>query len=436
MHSEETPHMSSRHKIVIIGGGFGGLTAAQTLRGADVDVTLVDRRNFHLFQPLLYQVATGALSPANIAAPLRSVLKHQSNCRVLLGEVTGIDVAGKSVLVRDEQLPFDSLIVAAGAVNNYFGNAKWEQHAPGLKSVEEATEIRRRVLTAFEEAERSAAGGHRQRYLTFVVVGGGPTGVEMAGAISELARHTMRHDFRSLDPSTARIILVEGNNRVLPPFAEKSSSRAEEVLKRMGVEVWTSSKAKDIQADHVQVERGGTVHRIETATVVWAAGVKASTLGKMLADATGSPIDRAGRPIVQPDLTIPGHPNIYVIGDMAAMTSNGKPVPGVAQGAIQAGKFAAKAILKRAGGRTDVGSFSFWDKGSMATIGRNSAVAEVGWLKLSGFVAWLAWLFVHIVYLINFSNRVMVLFQWFWNYLTRNRSARLITGERAAHERP
>lgn len=435
MNTESTHRTSARHKVVIIGGGFGGLNAAQALRGSEVELTLIDRRNFHLFQPLLYQVATGALSPANIAAPLRSVLKHQSNCRVLLGEVAGIDVAGKSVLVGGERLPFDSLIVAAGAVNNYFGNAKWEQHAPGLKSVEEATEIRRRVLTAFEEAERSAAGGHRERYLTFVIVGGGPTGVEMSGAISELARHTMRHDFRSLDPATARIILVEGNCRLLPPFAEKSSRNAEKVLKRMRVEVWTSAKVKDIQADHVLVERGSTIHRIETATVVWAAGVKASSLGKMLADATGAPIDRGGRPIVQPDLTIPGHPNIYVIGDMAAATSNGKPVPGVAQGAIQGGKFAAKAILKRVGGTADVGQFSFWDKGSMATIGRNSAVAEVGWLKLSGFLAWLAWLFVHIVYLINFSNRAMVLFQWFWNYLTRNRSARLITGERATHER-
>lgn len=426
--------MGERHKVVIVGGGFGGLTAAQSLRGADVDVTLIDRRNFHLFQPLLYQVATGALSPANIAAPLRSVLRKQKNCKVILGEVTGFDVPGKAVLMGNERVPFDSLIVAAGAVNNYFGNAAWEKNAPGLKSVEDATEIRRRVLSAFEEAERHPQ--NRDRCLTFVVVGGGATGVEMAGAISELAHHTLRKDFRTLDPATARIILVEGHDRLLPPYHEKSSHRAEKALKRMGVEVWLHSKVKDIQPDHVMVERGGTIHRIDTVTVVWGAGVRASPLGKMIAEATGAQVDKGGRVVVQPDLTLPGHPNIYVIGDMAAATSNGKPVPGVAQGALQAGKFAARAILKRAAGRTDVGAFSFWDKGSMATIGRNAAVAEVGWLKLSGFIAWLAWLFVHIVYLINFSNRVMVLFQWFWNYLTRNRSARLITGEEAAGRRP
>ncbi|HEX3151258.1 MAG TPA: NAD(P)/FAD-dependent oxidoreductase [Gemmataceae bacterium] len=420
--------MPDRHKVVIIGGGFGGLTAAQCLRRADVDVTLVDRRNFHLFQPLLYQVATGALSPANIAAPLRSVLRKQKNCKVVLGEVTGFDVPGKAVLVGDERLPFDSLIVAAGATNNYFGNTAWEANAPGLKSVEEATEIRRRVLSAFEMAERHSAGPERDRCLTFVVVGGGATGVEMAGAISELAHHTMRNDFRSVDPATARIVLVEGHERILPPFHAKLSAKGEKALRRMGVEVWTSAKVKDIQPDHVVVERSGTIHRIDTSTVVWGAGVKASPLGKMIADATGATIDRGGRVIVQPDLTVSGHPNIFVIGDMAAVTSNGKPVPGVAQGAIQGGKFAAATIRKRLAGRTEVGVFSFWDKGSMATIGRNAAVTEIGPIRLTGFIAWLAWLFVHIVYLINFSNRVMVMFQWFWNYLTRNRSARLITG--------
>jgi NADH dehydrogenase len=422
--------MAERHKVVIIGGGFGGLTAAQSLRGADLDVTLIDRRNFHLFQPLLYQVATGALSPANIAAPLRSVLKKHRNCRVVLAHVTGFDIPGKAVLLGDERVPFDSLVVAAGATNNYFGKPEWEKHATGLKSVEEATEIRRRVLSAFEAAERAPDSPDRARHMTFVVVGGGATGVEMAGAISELSRHTLRRDFRSIDPSSCRIILVEGSDRILQVFAEKLSRKAEDALRKMGVEVWTSAKVKDIEADHVMIERGGTQHRIETSTVVWGAGVKASPLGKLIADATSAPLDRAGRVVVQPDLTLPGHPNIYVIGDMAAVTSNGQPVPGVAQGAIQEGKFAAHSILKRIKGRTDLGTFAFWDKGSMATIGRNAAVAQIGWLKLSGFMAWLAWLFVHIVYLINFSNRVMVLFQWFWNYLTRNRSARLITGER------
>ena len=428
--------MAERHKVVIIGGGFGGLTAAQALGRADVDVTLIDRRNFHLFQPLLYQVATGALSPANIAAPLRSVLRKQKNCKVILGEVTGFDIPGKAVLVGDQRVPFDSLIVAAGATNNYFGKPEWEANAPGLKTVEEATEIRRRVLSAFEQAERFPDATDRQKYLTFVVVGGGATGVEMAGAISELARHTLRNDFRTLDPATARIVLVEGHDRILPPFHPKLSARGQKSLRRLGVEVWTSAKVKDIQPDHVLVEKDGQSHRIDTATVVWGAGVRASPLGKMLADATGATVDRAGRVVVQPDLTIPGHPNIFVVGDLAAAVSNGKPVPGVAQGAMQGGKFAAQAIRKRLAGRTDVGTFAYWDKGSMATIGRNAAVCEIGWLRLTGFIAWLAWLFVHIIYLINFSNRIMVLFQWFWNYVTRNRSARLITGEEAAHPRP
>ncbi|HJZ93250.1 MAG TPA: NAD(P)/FAD-dependent oxidoreductase [Gemmataceae bacterium] len=428
--------MGERHKVVIVGGGFGGLTAAQTFKRADVDVTLIDRRNFHLFQPLLYQVATGGLSPANIAAPLRSVLKSQRNTRVLLGEVTGFDISGKAVLLGDERVPFDTLIVAAGAVNNYFSKPEWEEHAPGLKSIEEATEIRRRVLTAFEAAERFTSPEDRKRYMTFVVVGGGATGVEMAGAISELARQTLRRDFRGINTAAARLILVEGGNRLLQVYPEKLSQKAEEALRRLGVEVWTSTKVKDIQLDHVVVERDGKTQRIETATVIWGAGVKASPLGKMIGEATGAQVDRGGRVVVQPDLTLPGHPNIYVIGDMAAATSNGQPVPGVAQGAMQEGKFAAKAILKRLAGKGDVGAFVYWDKGSMATIGRNAAVALVGPLKLSGFIAWLAWLFVHITYLISFTNRVLVLLQWFYSYLTRNRSARLITGENSVIRHP
>jgi NADH:quinone reductase (non-electrogenic) len=381
---------------------------------------------------LLYQVATGGLSPANIAAPLRSVLRKQRNAKVLLAEVTGFDIPGKAVLLKDGPVPFDSLILAAGATNNYFGKSEWEAHAPGLKSVEEATDIRRRLLSAFEAAERHPEAPDRGRYLTFVVVGGGATGVEMAGAISELARHTLRNDFRTLDPATARIILVEGSDRLLGAFPEKLGRKAEKALHRLGVEVWTSSKVKDIQADHVMVERGGQTRRIDTATVVWGAGVRASSLGKLIADATGAKVDRGGRVVVGPDLTIPGHPNIYVIGDMAAATSNGQPVPGVAQGAMQEGKFAAKAIQKRLAGKTDIGTFTYWDKGSMATIGRNAAVAQVGPLQFGGFIAWLAWLFVHITYLVTFTNRILVLLQWFYNYLTRNRSARLITGDDAA----
>jgi len=421
--------MPERHKIVIVGGGFGGLTAAQTLKGADVDVTLIDRRNFHLFQPLLYQVATGGLSPANIAAPLRAVLHKQRNTRVMLSEVTGFDIPGRAVICRDERVPFDSLILAAGATNNYFGKSEWERLAPGLKSVEDATEIRRKLLSSFEEAERRPAGPERDRHTTFVIVGGGATGVEMAGAISELARHTLRNDFRNFDPAKSRIILAEGSGRILEAFHEKLSRKGQKALERLGVEVWTSSKVREIQPDHVMIERGGQLQRVETANVIWGAGVRASPLGKLLADATGATVDRGGRVVVQPDLTIPGHPNIYVVGDMAAATSDGKPVPGVAPAAIQQGKFAAQAIKARLAGKTDVGKFRYWDKGSMATIGRNAAVAQVGWLKLTGFIAWLAWLFVHIAYLITFTNRVLVLFQWFWSYITRNRSARLITGK-------
>lgn len=424
-----------RHRVVIIGGGFGGLSTALALKGADVDVTLIDKRNFHLFQPLLYQVATGGLSPANIAAPLRSVLKRCKNCRTMLANVVGIDVQTHYVDLGDERVPFDSLVVAAGAGNNYFNNPQWEAHAPGLKSIEDATEIRRRVLTAFEQAERFGGVGVREKYMTFVVVGGGATGVEMAGAISELARHTLRQDFRALDPATARIILVEGHNRVLPPFPEKLSRKAEDALRRLGVEVWTAARVKNIQADHIEIEREGVVHKVMTSTVVWAAGVQASPLGKLLADACGASVDRAGRVAVQPDLSLPGQPNIFVIGDMALVISGGKQVPGVAPAAIQEGRFVADLIRKRAMGNHATETFVYWDKGSMATIGRNAAVAVSGWLHMSGFVAWLAWLFVHILYLITFSNRVMVMFQWFWNYWTRNRAARLITGGQPTPEK-
>jgi NADH:ubiquinone reductase (H+-translocating) len=428
--------MSERHQVVIIGGGFGGLNAALNLRDAPADVTLIDRRNFHLFQPLLYQVATGALSPANIAAPLRAVLKRHGNTRVLLGEVTGFDLPGKAVLVGEDRVPFDTLVLAAGATNNYFNRPDWEQYAPGLKTIEEATDIRRRVLSAFEAAERFSGAGHRERYLTFVVVGGGATGVEMAGAISELAKHTLRDNFRTLDPGTARIVLVEGHNRLLPPFPEKLSAYTEKALQKMGVEVWTSAKVRDIQADHVLVEKDGQVHRIDTATVIWGAGVKASPLGKMLGEATGATVDRGGRVVVGPDLSIPGHPNVFVIGDMAAATSAGQLVPGVAPAAMQEGRFVAGAIKKRLAGGSDVGAFVYRDKGSMATIGRNAAVAVAGWFKFTGFVAWLAWLFIHIMYLISHTNRIMVLIQWAYSYVSRNRAARLITGEDLHLRRP
>jgi NADH dehydrogenase len=418
------------HRVVIVGGGFGGLYAAQSLKRAPVEVTLIDKRNFHLFQPLLYQVATGALSPANIAAPLRAVLKRQHNCRVLMAEVTGLDVAGKNVLIGNERIPFDSLILAAGSRNYYFGQAEWERHAPGLKSVEEATDIRSRILGAFERAELCGAPDLRQQFLTFVVVGGGPTGVEMSGAISELAHHTLRRNFRSLDPATARILLVEGQNRILPPFPEKLSQRAQSALNKMGVEVWTSSKLLDIQPDHVRIEHNNVEVRVATSTVIWAAGVRPSLLGKSLAEACGAVLDKSGRVVVQKDLSVSGHDNIFVIGDLAAATHpDGTSLPGLAPVAMQQGKYVANLIRRRIEGRAPAEPFRYWDKGNMATIGRNAAVVDLYWLCFSGRLAWFTWLFIHIMYLVQFQNRLLVLMQWFWNYVTRNRAARLITGK-------
>jgi NADH:quinone reductase (non-electrogenic) len=423
------------HRVVIIGGGFGGLHAARALRRARVQVTLIDRRNFHLFQPLLYQVATGGLSPANISAPLRSVLHRQKNASVVMAEVTGFDIANKQVLLTDDRIPYDTLIVAAGATNHYFGHAEWERYAPGLKSIEEATDIRRRVLLAFERAERSKDRDEQRRLLTFVIVGGGPTGVEMAGAIRELARDTLRHDFRMIDPTRSRTVLVEGHDRVLPPFHPKLSQKAADALQRMEIELITSAHVKDIQPDHVVVERDGKVERVETHTVIWAAGVKASPLGKALADATGATVDRGGRIPVGPDLSVAGHPDIFVIGDLAAAKDkDGKPLPGVAPVAMQGGDYVAKVIRRRLDGSIPPDPFRYRDKGSMATIGRSRAVVDLNWIRFNGWFAWMAWLFVHITYLIQFQNRVLVLMQWAWNYFTRNRSARLITGEDAKCE--
>jgi NADH:quinone reductase (non-electrogenic) len=422
------------HRVVIVGGGFGGLYAAQNLRGAPVEVTLIDRRNFHLFQPLLYQVATGGLSPANIATPLRSIVKKQRNCRVLLGEVTGFNLAGQQVLIGEERILFDSLIVATGACNSYFNHPEWEQHAPGLKTIEDATEIRTRVLGAFEAAERFNDPSLQRRLMTFVIIGGGPTGVEMAGSISDLARNTLRRDFRSLDPAAARIILIEGHNRVLPPFHESLSAKARQALVKLGVEVWTSSRVLDIQADHVLLDSGGKKETLETSTVIWAAGVHASPLGKALADAAGATLDKGGRVVVSGDLSVPGHPNVFVIGDLAGATdAGGKPLPGVAPVAMQQGKYVAQLIRRRLDGRTPPEPFRYWDRGSMATIGPNAAVVDLNFVRFSGRLAWWTWLFVHLINLIQFHNRLLVLMQWFWNYWTRNRSARLITGEAALH---
>jgi NADH dehydrogenase len=425
-----------RDRVVIIGGGFGGLLAARGLRKAPVDVTMIDRRNFHLFQPLLYQVATGGLSPANIAAPLRSVLRRQRNTRVILGEVVGFDLAAKSVQLKDGvTVPFDSLIVATGSTHHYFGNDQWEQYAPGLKTIEDATEIRRRVLSAFEKAERTNDPAERARLLTFVVVGGGPTGVEMAGAIRELAAHTLRYDFRSIDPRTARVIIIEGQPHVLGAFHEKLRGKALVALQKMGIEVRLDTHVTDIQADHVMVKPDSgkaEPSRIDTHTVVWAAGVKANPLGKLLAAAIGVETDRAGRVPVNSDCTVGNRPDVFVVGDLALFKgADGKPLPGLAPVAMQQGQYVADAITRRVKGESARGPFKYWDKGTMATIGRAQAVAESMGFKFSGYLAWLAWLFIHIMYLTQFQNRILVLFQWFWNYVTRNRSARLITGERS-----
>jgi NADH:ubiquinone reductase (H+-translocating) len=423
----------SKHRVVIVGGGFGGLLCAQGLKKSPVDITLLDRRNFHLFQPLLYQVATGGLSPANIAAPLRSIFKFQKNCRTLMAEVTAFDMDKKEVVLADGgRIPFDSLVLATGSTHHYFGkDAAWEPIAPGLKSIEDATEIRRKVLGAFERAEKETDPAKRRAQLTFVVVGGGPTGVEMAGSIAELAHMTMRRDFRTFDPASARVILVENSERVLQMFAEKLSGKALTALKSIGVEPWLGCKVTDIQPDRVTIDRGGVIEPLPCETIVWAAGVKASPLGAKLKEAL--PVietDRGGRVVVNPDCTVNGRPDVFVIGDLAHYkTADGKQLPGVAPVAMQQGEYVADTIDRRLRGQSPKAAFQYWDKGSMATIGRSRAVAETGKIRLSGFLAWLAWLFIHILYLARFENRVLVIFQWFWNYVTRNRTARLITGE-------
>lgn len=421
------PHEPT-HRIVIVGGGFGGLSAARALRRVPVEITLVDRRNFHLFQPLLYQVATGALSPANIAAPLRSILERQRNCEVLLGDVHGFDVAQRKVILADGELPYDTLIVAAGARHSYFAHPEWERDAPGLKTIEDATEIRRRMLTAFEEAERQPSAERQRLLLNFVIVGGGPTGVELAGALAEISRHTLREEFRHIKPQDAHVMLVEATDRILGAYPPELSDKARQSLERLGVRVRTQTKVVDIGADYVSLEAGGTVERVPTQTVLWAAGVAASPLAKRLAEATGAALDRAGHITVERDLSLPGHPEIFVLGDMASYPhSTGKPLPGVAPVAIQQGKFVAKLIAARIAGQR-LPEFRYRDLGNLATIGRSSAVADFGRIRLSGFIAWLLWLFIHLMNLVDYRNRVLVFLQWGWNYLTYDRTARLITG--------
>lgn len=422
---------SKTQHIVIIGGGFGGLRAAKALKRKPVRVTLVDKRNFHLFQPLLYQVATGGLSPGDIAYPLRAAVAGVENIEVIAAEVVDILPDENRVILRDGSLSYDSLIVAAGATHHYFGREAWRKRAPGLKTVEEAIHIRRKILLAFEAAERETNPVLRRAWLNFVIVGGGPTGVELAGAVAALANETLVNEFRRIDPRDARIILVEGTKRVLNTFPETLSAEAEKALIRKGVEVWKGTLLVDIDDKSVSLRdgAGGEERRLAARTVLWTAGTKASSLGSVLAERTGVAQDSAGRVIVQPDLSLPGYTNLYVIGDLAHYAhDDGKPLPGVAQVAMQQGEYVSREILARLQRRKSA-PFTYKDKGTMAVIGRNAAVADLGSLHLSGFAAWLIWLLVHISFLIGFDNKLQVLFQWAWSYWTRKQGARLITGE-------
>jgi NADH dehydrogenase len=423
-------YVENQHRVVILGGGFGGLSAAQHLKGALLQVTLVDRCNYHLFQPLLYQVATGSLSPANIASPMRHILKRQKNTEVLLAEATHIDAANRRVLFSDGSIEYDTLIVATGSSHQYFGHDEWEKFAPGLKTVDDATHMRRRILLAFEAAERETDPEKLQEWMTFVIVGGGPTGVELAGALGEIANDTLRQDFRRIEPSKAQIILVEGADHVLPVYPPKLSQAAQTMLERLRVTVRTGAFVTDVQERFVTIQAGGRKEQIPTRTVLWAAGVLGSPLGRILAKETGAPIDKAGRIIVEPDLSIPGHPEIFVIGDLANFShQTGKPLPGVAQPAIQQGRYVAKRITQRLRGETDYRPFHYFDKGNLATIGRGAAVADLNWAQLSGLPAWLIWIFIHLLYIVQFQNRLLVMLQWGWLYISYDRSARLITGE-------
>jgi len=415
-------------QVVIVGAGFGGLEAAKALIDEPVRMTVIDRTNHHLFQPLLYQIATAALSPADIAAPIRGILGRCTNTEVILAEVKSVNVEARMVNTGDREFPYDYLILATGARHSYFGHDEWEKLAPGLKSLEDAIEIRRRLLLAFEYAEKITDEAAKKAAMTFVIIGGGPTGVEMAGAIAEIARYTLAKDFRHIDPSSARVVLVEGDKRVLSAFPEDLSAKALEQLKELGVEVHTGIHATNLTEAGLQVGDEFIPCRVK----VWAAGNTASFVGKT----TGAQVDKAGRVVVNDDLTIPGHPEVQVIGDLANFSHDGgKPLPGVSPVAMQQGRHAARNILAMMDDRKPE-RFHYWDKGSMATIGRNRAVAELRWFHFSGLLAWLAWLFVHIIFLVGFRNRIAVLIQWAWAYVTFNKGARLITRNFQAETRP
>jgi len=422
--------MAQKHRVMILGGGFAGLNAAQKLRRAPVEVTLIDRRNFHLFQPLLYQVATGSLSPGEISAPLRGVLSKQKNALVLLGEGADIDPDAKQVRLRDgAAFAYDSLIVATGSKTSYYGNDAWRENAPSLKTIEEATAIRHKILYAFEWAERSDTEAEAREWLTFVIVGAGATGLELAGALAEIANETLKNDFRRINPKEARIILMEGGSRVLSAYPPDLSEKAENLVKRLGVEVMKGVMATAIDSSGVTYKRGDATEKLAAKTVLWAGGVVTTSFGKKLAERTKAETDRGGRLKVQPDLTIPNYPDIFVVGDLAAAQGkNGKPLPGVAQVAIQGGAYAAKTIRARVQGKENLPPFHYFDKGDMAVIGRAAAVANVFGMHVSGLPAWLIWLFIHLMYIVEFQNRVLVFVQWGFEFLTFSRGARLITG--------
>ena len=422
--------MGEKQRVVILGGGFGGLNAAQKLKRAPVDVILIDRRNFHLFQPLLYQVATGSLSPGEIAAPLRGVLSKQKNAQVLLGEAADIDPVGKRVILKDgATIGYDSLIVSTGSQSSYYGNDGWREWAPSLKSIEEATAIRHKILYAFECAERSNSEEEARAWLTFVIVGAGATGMELAGALAEIANETLKNDFRHINPREARIILMEGGPRVLNAFPEDLSAKAEKLVSRLGVEVTKGVMVTEIDAAGVTYKSGDESKRLAAKTVLWAGGVTTNAFGRKLAERTKAQTDRIGRIKVAPDLTVPGYADIFIVGDLAlSLDEEGKPLPGVAQVAIQGGTYAARTIRARAIGERDTKPFHYFNKGDMAVIGRAAAVANIFGCHLSGLPAWVVWLFIHLMYIVEFQNRVLVFIQWGFEYLTFSRGARLITG--------
>lgn len=421
-----------RHRVIILGGGFGGLNAARKLRGAPVDVTLIDRRNFHLFQPLMYQVATGSLSPGEIAAPLRGVLQKQKNTSVLLGEAVDVDPDARRVTLKDGGVfEYDSLIVATGSQTSYYGKDGWRAVAPSLKTVEEAIAIRHKILNAFEQAERSGTEAEARAWLTFVIVGAGATGLELAGALAEIANETLKHDFRKINPTEAQIILMEGGPRILPSFPADLAGKAEKALEHLGVKVLKNVYVTDIDEKGVTYKSGEAPEKMAARTVLWAGGVAITEFGRKLAERTKSQTDRAGRIPVTAQLTIPNYPDVFVIGDLALAKENGKQLPGVAQVAIQGGAYAGKLIRARVSGKAEPAPFHYFDKGDMAVIGRAAAVANIFGVHLSGLPAWLVWLFVHLMYIVEFQNRLLVFIQWGFQYITFSRGARLITGGKA-----